>query len=783
MAEGETSIESSSDQCSGSVKGAVEEKAGRNGVDSNSESENEETVSSQQHPRLDQAESFTFTRQSADGTSETIEGTFFNECSYRSFLLQWCSVTSFKIQNVCKEMILSREEQRRLAIPSSHSTLHYSHLTICGLPPIEFFGVGFGLTATLALWASSRELVARLYHASLVTPSQYVRIGQQNTGGVRLSRSQKKINRFEWNIVKRNVSRMFNLMKLDCVPDSLITLTHSDTLDIRIVSKLRKALTSGRAELQRTEGPQNARIRRKRKTADTLEAAYLDCKKNRLIKVVGVNEKLVPKDELSPTKESGHLLESCDSVDAGCDVSAVGGSKMIQNGEVIKNNNALNSSKDSDVIFVREVFPKAASECDNAMAEREEEPVINTNSFDFCLGDSDADIEVVEERPSSPGEKALQEKYSEMNKMIGVSAIYSTRKVFAEIKELRNRYPKEFEAFDKHIWSHFALNGQDDRTFTWKMQARQKLLKIIREVYPHANVMAVGSTVNACGAYNSDMDLCLCLPDPNQGYNTSRKYAVNVLRRIADRFRRRSSMNIIRVCNFIDAKVPILKLMLQKPYDELEVDMNCNNVAGIYNSFLVHNYARIDDRFPALCLVVKHWAIKAGINDAMHGTFNSYSIILMVLHFLQCAVQPAVLPNLQKIFPEKFSDRCSISNLELFLPLPGPLPKLWTLSARELNDNSIGELLIAFFDYYARFDFVHRAISVCRGTTFDRRHLPRNSDRYKIFVEEPFDGLNTARCVTSAENSEKIKDSFIAARMSFLRPEAGPPRLSMINVE
>ncbi len=85
--------------------------------------------------------------------------------------------------------------------------------------------------------------------------------------------------------------------------------------------------------------------------------------------------------------------------------------------------------------------------------------------------------------------------------------------------------------------------------------------------------------------------------------------------------------------------------------------MNCNNVAGILNSHLLHYYARVDERFPALSLAIKHWAIRAHINDAMTGTLNSYSLILLTVHYLHCGCTPPVLPNLQSLMPEKFSGR------------------------------------------------------------------------------------------------------------------------------
>jgi len=44
----------------------------------------------------------------------------------------------------------------------------------------------------------------------------------------------------------------------------------------------------------------------------------------------------------------------------------------------------------------------------------------------------------------------------------------------------------------------------------------------------------------------------------------------------------------------------------------------------------------VDARLPALVLFVKHWAKVQGINDASQGTVSSYSLVLMVIHYLQC---------------------------------------------------------------------------------------------------------------------------------------------------
>lgn len=84
----------------------------------------------------------------------------------------------------------------------------------------------------------------------------------------------------------------------------------------------------------------------------------------------------------------------------------------------------------------------------------------------------------------------------------------------------------------------------------------------------------------------------------------------------------------------IMAKVPILKFKDAK--NGFEVDLNCNNAVGIRNTHLLHCYAQLDWRVRPLVIIVKLWAQANNINDAKNMTISSYSLALMVIHYLQC---------------------------------------------------------------------------------------------------------------------------------------------------
>ncbi|KAK0410141.1 hypothetical protein QR680_004971 [Steinernema hermaphroditum] len=335
---------------------------------------------------------------------------------------------------------------------------------------------------------------------------------------------------------------------------------------------------------------------------------------------------------------------------------------------------------------------------------------------------------------------------------IGVTTQAGFLPVYEKILAYRNRFPRQFKEFDEEIWTHYETNGQNDYTFAWKMRAREMIHHVIRESFPMSQLVVVGSTLNGCGSFNSDLDMCLCIKNPQGYYDDNRSNGVKILRRIWNIFK--------------NLRPPFMKDIEFISKAKASVTCLCP---------LFYTFFRIDDRFGSLCLLIKHWAINNDIQDAMTGTFNSYSLILMVLHFLQTGCSPPVLPNLQFLFREQFTGEIPLEELSLFEDLP-PWPR------KAVNKQSIGELVIGFFEYYSNFDFDHIGISVHRGDIFHRNDLPESSERFKLYIEEPFDGQNTARCITKTENFNKILNAIMRARNAFLGDGAQAPRLRSIGV-
>ena len=96
-----------------------------------------------------------------------------------------------------------------------------------------------------------------------------------------------------------------------------------------------------------------------------------------------------------------------------------------------------------------------------------------------------------------------------------------------------------------------------------------------------------------------------------------------------------------------------------------------------------------------LVLAIKKWAKNNNINEASLQTLSSYTLCLMVIHYLQCGVSPPVLPCLQKSHPRIFNPESDIFSLPYSLPSPA-----YTSN----NTESLGKLFVGFFKYYTNPD-------------------------------------------------------------------------------
>lgn len=289
----------------------------------------------------------------------------------------------------------------------------------------------------------------------------------------------------------------------------------------------------------------------------------------------------------------------------------------------------------------------------------------------------------------------------------------------------------------------FEACQQQSSDLDRKEMCRTRLQQDIQRVYAVARLYLTGSSMNGLGCRSSDADLCLVIKG-NKRHDPI--HVLSVLQRLF------KTLSYVERTQLIRAKVPILRF--REKGSDLEFDLNVNNTVGIRNTFLLRSYAYADLRLRPMILVIKKWAQHNHINDASKGTLSSYTLVLMVLHYLQTLKEP-VIPSLQRDYPECFNPFIDID------AVPEGPERVPPYDSR--NQSSLGELLLGFLKYYATcFRWDKQVISVREARAFPKNNSQEWRNKY-ICVEEPFERNNVARAVHEKIKFEAIKAEFTAS--------------------
>ncbi|KAF7255246.1 hypothetical protein EG68_08810 [Paragonimus skrjabini miyazakii] len=301
------------------------------------------------------------------------------------------------------------------------------------------------------------------------------------------------------------------------------------------------------------------------------------------------------------------------------------------------------------------------------------------------------------------------------------------------------------------IWQFYTSTRQSKVKYAKKVHLRNALHMVVSGVFENAGLFIVGSSMNGFGSDQSDMDMCLTVTSRDL---QQKKEAFVVLSQLLPPLRKCS---FIRNLHLIRAKVPILKF--RDTLAGVDCDLNVNNVVGIYNTHLLAMYTKIDWRVRPLGMFVKYWAQRMDIHDGSRGRLSTYPLLLMLIHYLQAACSPPVLPNLQAKFPKIFNYARPLNELDMRLELP------WA-ELRSNNPASLAELFVGFIHYYTNeFDFTRWAVSVRHGAPLpidmairrlpphEQAHTARSFKTTGIDLGEPFNRIELA--VRSVERKRK----------------------------
>lgn len=290
---------------------------------------------------------------------------------------------------------------------------------------------------------------------------------------------------------------------------------------------------------------------------------------------------------------------------------------------------------------------------------------------------------------------------------------------------------------------------QTKETLEKKLKLKDCLENLFSKSFPGGSLHLTGSSRNGFGSEGSDADFCFVLSSSSQSHN--RIESLTVLRRMQRVISKDHYFQFLNKCTVVPASVPIIKFV--DTISGCECDINVNNTVGVRNTHLLRAYCGVDSRVRPLVVVVKKWAKTQGINDASQGTLSSYALTLMVIHYLQAVCMPAVVPVLQRTNPKLFNFGGSMSELSQQDPCKD------IACNQSENKQSLGELFVGFFKYYAEgYRWSDYYISVAMGFA-----LPKTGGHWQrkhITIEEPFDGNNVAKAVCSLDAFNTIQRKF-----------------------
>lgn len=178
----------------------------------------------------------------------------------------------------------------------------------------------------------------------------------------------------------------------------------------------------------------------------------------------------------------------------------------------------------------------------------------------------------------------------------------------------------------------------------------------------------------------------------------------SALRTMAACLRRHNLATDVQV--IAKAKVPIIKFVTT--YARLKVDISLNHTNGLTTASYVNSWLRKWPHIRPLILVIKHLLMQRGMSEVFSGGLGSYSVIIMVISFLQ------LHPKVQRgeIEPER----------------------------------SLGVLLLEFLELYGKnFGYDNCGISIRgRGGYFSkaRRGWKDEKRPFMLCIEDPHDPSN-----------------------------------------
>ncbi|KAK3231619.1 hypothetical protein Dsin_003500 [Dipteronia sinensis] len=222
-----------------------------------------------------------------------------------------------------------------------------------------------------------------------------------------------------------------------------------------------------------------------------------------------------------------------------------------------------------------------------------------------------------------------------------------------------------------------------------------------------------------------------------------------------------------------NARVPILKF--ESSRQNISCDISMDNMVGLMKSRLLLWINAIDERFRDMVLLVKEWAKAHDVNNPKTGSFNSYSLSLLVIfHFQTCV--PAILPPLRDIYPGNLVDDLKGVRATAERNIAETCAANIARFRSENRTNNRSSLSKLFVSFVAKFSDLHLKAPELGISPFTgrwehigsiTRWLPNN---HAIFIEDPFEQPENSARAVSVMQLARISEAFMMTHHRLITP-------------
>ncbi|CAJ1455316.1 unnamed protein product [Effrenium voratum] len=299
-----------------------------------------------------------------------------------------------------------------------------------------------------------------------------------------------------------------------------------------------------------------------------------------------------------------------------------------------------------------------------------------------------------------------------------------------------------------------GLRPQDTEHRCWVRSQIQQALKdsAFRQKFPNFAITMFGTSASGLARRDSDLDLLLDVD--GEGNCLLQRGDVGFVLQLAQEVLARAGAEELQSIPL--ARIPLLRGLMHGARFDLSLGTRC----GLWNTAFLQQCVQREARMVGLCSCVSAWSKAQGVNDSPNGLLSTYSLLLLVVLFLQ-------LRGLLSVPDEVYEAPTEPSELPLEPPEPG----------------SLGRLVAEFFAFAASFRWDSWVASVRLGAVLPRSAKSRAWRVAPLCVEDPFEThLNTCRRVNPRAR-RYILGAFQAALRKILQGEGLQGLLGRAAVE